>query len=344
MKDLFRPAKFVAAFLGVIFALKYFLPYLMPFLAALAIALLAEPLVGFLSKRLRRPLSAGVGVSLTLLFSFGLLSVVGALAVKELSLLANALPDMENTAREGIAMAEDMLVNAAKKAPEGMQPFLLRSVSGLFDQKSELFSHVGAKIPGMVTGFLSQIPTGAITVGTSLLASFMISARLPELRKKLYAKLPPVWQERYLPAFRRCRKVLGRWLKAQAQISGIIFLIVTVGFLLLRIPYAPLWAVLVALVDAIPVLGTGTVLIPWAIITILQGNHLQAIGLFAIYGVALLTRTALEPKLVGKNLGLDALATLICLYLGFRIWGILGMLIAPILAAAVKTIMEPPHA
>lgn len=344
MKELFKPAKFVVVFLGVIFLLKYLLPYLMPFLAALAIALLAEPLVGFLSKRFRRSICAGVGVSFTLLFSFGLLSVVGALAVKELGVLANALPDMENTAREGIALAEDMLVNAAKKAPEGMQPFLLRSVSGLFDQKSELFSHVGAKIPGMVTGFLSQIPTGAITVGTCLLASFMISARLPELRSKLRSKLPPVWQERYLPALRRCRKVLGSWLKAQAQISGIIFLIVMVGFLLLKVPYGPLWAALVALVDAIPVLGTGTVLIPWAIISILQGDHLLAIGLFAVYGVALLTRTALEPRLVGKNLGLDSLATLICLYLGFRIWGIFGMLIAPILAAAVKTMIEPPSA
>ncbi|MBQ7340731.1 MAG: sporulation integral membrane protein YtvI [Oscillospiraceae bacterium] len=343
MKELVRPAKFFVAFLGVILALKYFLPYLIPFAAALVIALLSEPLVGFCVKyfRLPRSVGAGIGVSVTLLLTFALLSVVGALAVKELGMLANALPDMENTAKEGIALVEDLLTDAASKAPKGMRPFLLRSVSGLFSQKSELFSQVGAKIPGMVTDFLGQIPTGALTVGTSLLASFMISARLPQLRSKISAKLPTVWKDKYLPALRRSRKVVGSWLKAQLQISAVVFLIVGLGFLLLKVPYGPLWAALIALVDAVPILGTGTVLIPWAVISLLQGNHLQAIGLFVIYGAALLARTALEPKLVGRQLGLDPLATLICLYLGFRIWGIFGMLTAPILAAAVKNVLDP---
>ena len=342
MKEFARPAKFIAIFLVVIFSLKYLLPYLTPFLAALVIALLAEPLVGFLAKRFRRSISAGIGVSATLVLSFALLSFVGALAVKELGVIANALPNMEDTARDGLEKAEQLLTNAANSAPEGMRPFLLRSVTKLFSQKSELFDHVGAKIPGMVTGFLTQIPTGAITVGTTLLASFMISSRLPTLRQRLRTKLPPVWHEKCLPALRRSRKVLGQWFKAQMQISGVIFLVVTVGFLFLKIPYAPLWAALVALVDAIPVLGTGTVLIPWGIISVLQGNQLLAIGLFCTYGAALLTRTSLEPKLVGRNLNLDPLTTLICLYLGFRIWGIWGMLTAPILAAAVKTFLERP--
>jgi len=344
LKELARPIKFVAAFLGVFFALKYLLPYLMPFLVALVIALLAEPLVSFLTTRFRfrRSVSAGIGVSFTLLLSFALLSVVGALAVKELSVLAEALPNMENAAREGLALAEDFLTNAANKAPEGMRPMLLRSVSGLFSENSGVLSRLGAQVPGLIAGFLGKVPTGALTVGTCLLASFMTSAKLPQLRKKLSVKLPPVWKERYLPALQRCRKVVGSWLKAQAQISCVIFLIVMIGFFLLKIPYGPLWAALVALVDAIPVLGTGTVLIPWAIISILQGNQLLAIGLFCIYGACLMTRTVLEPKLVGRNLGLDPLVTLICLYVGFRIWGILGMLTAPVLAAAVKTILEPP--
>lgn len=346
MRDFMKPAKFFGFFLAVILALKYLMPYLLPFAAGLVIALLAEPLVSFSVKYFRMPrgAAAGLGVSITLLLSLALLSVLGALAVKELGMLANALPDMENTAREGLNTAENLLMGAAKKAPKGIRPLLLRSVSSIFDQDSQLFGGLSERLPRMVTEFLSRIPTGALTFGTWLLASFMISARLPKLKTQLSEKLPPVWKETYIPAIKRTKKALGGWFKAQAQISGITFVIITVGFLLLKIPYAPLWAALVALVDAVPVLGTGTVLIPWGIVSILQEQHLLAAGLFGIYGICLLTRTVLEPRLMGRNLNLDPLVTLICLYLGFRIWGVLGLLAAPVLAATVKNLMEVPPA
>lgn len=342
MKNLKRPAIFLGAFLGVFLVLKYLLPHLLPFVAAVAIALLAEPLVGFSVKyfRLPRAVSAGLGVSVTLLLAMALLSIVGALAVKELGTLARALPDMENTAREGMALMENLLTSAAKRAPEGMRPWLLGSVTEFFGSGSALLGQITSRVPGMVTGFLGRVPNGALSVGTGLLASFMISARLPKLRQSLYEKLPGIWKEKYLPAFARVRHALGGWLKAQAQLAGVIFFIVLVGFLLMRVSYAPLWAALVALVDAVPVLGTGTVLIPWALVSLLQGEHLRAIGLLCIYGVALFARTALEPRLLGRHLGLDPLATLLFLYLGFRFWGIPGMLVAPVLAAAVKSLLD----
>ena len=90
-----------------------------------------------------------------------------------------------------------------------------------------------------------------------------------------------------------------------------------------------------ALVDAIPILGTGTVLLPWALVSLLQHQHLRSVGLLLTYAAAFLTRTILEPRLVGRHLGLDPLVTLIFLYLGYRFWGILGMLLAPMLAAAL---------
>ena len=113
------------------------------------------------------------------------------------------------------------------------------------------------------------------------------------------------------------------------------FAIVCGGFLLLRIPYAPVWAALTALVDAIPILGTGTVLLPWALICFLQGETVRALGLLGTYAVAMLSRSILEPRLVGKQLGLDPLVTLAALYTGFRIWGIAGMILSPVICVAV---------
>ena len=125
------------------------------------------------------------------------------------------------------------------------------------------------------------------------------------------------------------------------KLMAVTFGVMSVGFLLLRIPYGLLWAAAVALVDAFPVLGTGTVLVPWSLVCFLQGDSARGIGLLGIYGAATLIRSALEPKLVGKHLGLDPLVTLIALYAGYKLWGLLGMLLAPLLAVAATQVIAP---
>jgi predicted PurR-regulated permease PerM len=106
--------------------------------------------------------------------------------------------------------------------------------------------------------------------------------------------------------------------------------------LVLGIRYALLWGILVALVDALPVLGTGAVLIPWSLISFLESNSPRALGLLGLYAIVALTRSVLEPRLVGKQLGLDPLLTLACLYAGFQLWEVAGMIFAPLLAVAIR--------
>ena len=120
---------------------------------------------------------------------------------------------------------------------------------------------------------------------------------------------------------------------------GVTLLLLLGGFFLLRIPYAPLWALGVCLVDAFPVLGTGTVLLPWALLSLLRQDAARAVGLLGIYVTVTLTRSVLEPKLVGRHLGLDPLVTLMALYAGYKLWGIGGMLIAPLLAVTALQIL-----
>jgi predicted PurR-regulated permease PerM len=96
---------------------------------------------------------------------------------------------------------------------------------------------------------------------------------------------------------------------------------------------------LIAIVDAFPILGVGTVLIPWALICLLRRQTVRGIGLLAVYAVVWLARSILEPKLVGKGLGLDPLVTLVAIYAGWKLWGIGGMLLAPILALTVAQVL-----
>ncbi len=337
-KILIYAAALAALWLGV----KYLLPVALPFVLGLALALGAEPLVRPMTARLPRPLAAGLGVSATLLGVGAILSLAGAAAVRELGSLAGAVPELTDTAQQGMVLLEDWLVSLSDRAPDSLRPALQKTVLEFFDDGTVLLEQVTRHIPGVVTGTISRVGNGVLGVGTGVVSAFLISSRLPKLKHLGEAHLPASWKARYLPALRRVRKALTGWLKAQLKLSAVTWGIVTAGFLLLRIRHAPAWAVLVAVVDAVPILGTGTVLVPWAVVSLLQGDSLRALGLLCTYGAAALTRTVLEPRLVGKQLGLDSLATLVCLYVGYRFWGIPGLLLTPILASAAKSLLADP--
>ena len=329
-------------FLGMFLGVRYLLPVALPFLLGALVAIAAEPVVRFGTGRLGLPrgLAAGIGVTLTLVLLMGTVSLVGALAVKELGQLAGALPDVQSTAQQGLTLLQDWLIRLAGRLPENMGNMMTDTVLELFGSGSALLHQLTGRLPQMLGSVLGKVPDGALGLGTGVLAGFMISARLPRLHKALASRLPQSWHETYGPMLRRIRKTLGAWLKAQGKLLLMTYGIVGVGFLLLGIKRGLFWAALVAVVDAVPVLGTGTVLIPWALVELLQGHTLLGVGLLGVYAAALVARTVLEPRLVGRHLGLDPLLTLVFLYVGYKLWGILGMIFAPMLAAAAKTITE----
>jgi len=339
-----RALYLTGGFLGVWLSLKYLLPIFLPFGLGLLLALAAEPAVRTGTRLLRLPrwAATGLGVTLTLVLLITLVGVLGAAIVKELSLLAGRLPDMQATIENTANRLRLFLENAASHAPQGIRPLVDRSVSRLFSSGSEFVEQATVRLPGAISGFLSRVPDGALGVGTGILSAFMFSARLPRLKEGIKNRIPQRLQTKLLPACKRSKDALLGWLKAQLKLTGITYCIVALGLLLLGVPYWPLWAVAVALVDAVPLLGTGTVLIPWALVCLIQRQHFRSIGLLCIYGTTFLTRTVLEPRLVGRHLGLDPLITLVFLYLGYRFWGIFGMLLAPMLVAAITAAQRPP--
>lgn len=335
-KLIFGAAAVLAVWLGG----KYVLPVALPFLLGGLLALAAEPAVAALQRklRLRRAMAAGVGVSVSLVLLAGLLYLVGALAARELTHLADAVPDLENTARQGLTTLRSWFTSLSDRAPEGIRPVLTRAVDSVFYDGNALVAQVTDRIPGVLTAVLSGVPSGALSVGTGLLAAFMISARLPKLKAAATQRLPASWHEKTLPLLKKVRRSLGGWLRAQGILSAVTWGIVAAGFLLLQVPNGLLWAFLIAVMDAVPMLGTGIVMVPWAAVSLLQGAHLRAIGLLCIFGAATVARSTLEPRLVGRQLGLDPLVTLAALYTGYRLWGFWGLLAAPILTAAAKTL------
>ena len=332
---------FFALFLLVIlwFSGKFLLPFLFPFLLGTALAFAAEPVVslGISRLHLKRGAAAGIGVSLTLVLLLGAIFFLGALAVRELGQLVAGVPDM---VRSSAGLLEEFLVGLARKVPEPAGITLTNSVRNLFRNSSAITDRALLQMPGLLSGVLGKVPGGAMTIGTGVLSGYFISARLPPLKARFRNVLPTAWKDTIVPSLTHLKESLGKWLVAQGKLMTITYGIVALGLTFLGIPYAFAWAVLVALVDAVPLLGTGTVLLPWALTKLLQGAPLAAAGMAVLYLVAMVTRTVLEPKFFGKHLGLDPLVMLIFLYIGYRLWGFWGIVISPLLAATTKALTE----
>ena len=332
-------ALLLGCFLIVWLGSRFLLPLLLPFLLGSLLAFVAEPAVGLLSKKLPRALSAGIGVTVTLVLLVSIFFLVMALLVKEMGILAGALPNLEETATQGLSSLEGFLLDLTDKAPAGVRPLLTQTVTGFFSDGTAVMDRLTQWIPGAASRALGHIPGSAVTLGTGVLSSFMVSARLPRLRQWFREFSHNARLQKWLPVLSRVRKALGGFLKAQLKLSALSFVILLCSFLLLRVSNAPVWALLTAVVDAIPVLGTGTVLIPWSLVCFLQGQQVRAVGLLGTYVVAFLSRTILEPRLVGGQLGLDPLMTLLALYIGYRIWGFGGMLLSPLLCVVAKELI-----
>lgn len=330
-----------AVFFTVWLGLRFLLPLFSPFLLGAGLALAAEPMVSFLCKRAKvpRPVSTGIGVSMTFLLLAMVLLILCAFLVRELGMLTSILPDLEETARSGLSLVQRWLLQLSAHTPQSIQPLLENNVRTLFSDGAAMLDKTTGYLLSLAGNLLSHVPDSALSLGTAILSAFLISAKLPRLRRLLLRRISRERLDRIRETWQRLKKLFSGWLTAQAKLMAVTFLILSAGFLMLRIPYALLWALMVCLVDAFPILGTGTVLLPWSVLCLLQADTGRAVGLAGLYAVVSLTRSMLEPKLLGRHLGLDPLLTLIAMYAGYKLWGIGGMFLAPMLAVTAIQIL-----
>ena len=320
--------------LGVWLGVRYALPLLLPFLIGTGLALAAEPLTALLCRRgrLKRWMASGIAVTGAVILLVGVLVMTAVLLVRQAGRLSTTLPELLEGVTDGLGSLEQWLLARSDAAPEGLRRVYTDTVSGVFSGSSTFLEGLAGKLFSFVTGLLKALTGGFFAFATAVLSAFMISARLPRLRRWLGSRLQ--WQK-YRPMLRDLGSAVTGWLSAQLKLSAVAFAVLLMGFWLLRIPRGILWAAVIALVDVLPVLGCGTVLVPWSLISLLQGRQLQGLGLLGLYALIWLLRSVLEPKLLGKELGLDPLVTLVAVYTGYQLLGIAGMLLAPVLAVAM---------
>lgn len=323
--------------LGGWFLIRYALPVLFPFLLGTGLALAAEPMVKLLDRRLgmKRWLASGIGVSGVFILVLALLVLLTALLFRQAGQLTTVIPELAEGVQLGMGSLEDWLLRGASAAPENIRNVLSRTVTGFFSDGTALVGQVAGTLPGLLSRLFGHVTGGVLTLATAVLAAFMISSKLPSLRILVQQQLPVSWQKQYLPALKGLRKAVVGWLTAQLKLTAVVAGLLMISFWLLRIPHGIFWAAIIALVDALPVLGCGVVLVPWSLICLVQGQRLQCIGLLGTFALVWLARSVLEPRLLGKELGLDPLVTLLAIYTGYRLLGLPGMILAPLVALII---------
>lgn len=316
-------------------------PLFSPFFAALLLAAALEKPVSLLCRlSLPRWLAAALCTALLFLLLLGAAGFLVWRGWAELTALSVHLPALAAGAARLGRWAEVLLLRLVTAAPIPFQEPVRLALEQLKRQAVDLGGQASAALVAWMADFCSDLPRLLLALGTAVLATALISARWPALCAAARRRLPPGWQNRLTLAGHALRLALAGWLRAQGLLLTANFLLLTAGLALLGLEAPVLAAGLIALVDLLPVLGAGAVLLPWAAGAFLWGKPALALGLLALYALLTAVRGILEPKLVGKNAGLSPLAALAAMYAGFSAFGPAGMLLAPVGAVAVKALWD----
>ena len=314
----------------VIFLGPRLLRFFMPFVVGWILALLANPLVRFLERRVKlvRRHGSMLIIIAALAIVIGLFYGAGLLVYRE---MGSFLADAPEIYQSVIAEIENALQNGRKLAeyfPQNLQPPLLAfsdNLDGLFGKLVSRAAEPTVQIAGHVA---KSIPNLLVNMVIIILSSYLFLADRESIMRWLKGHLP-AFIFRYIEYMKRDAKgVIGGYFLAQFRIMCVVALILAAGFLVLGVRYGVLLAFLTAILDFLPIFGTGTVLFPWAVVKLFAGEYAYATGLILLYILTQVVRQIIQPKIVGESMGLPPLMTLFLLYLGFKLRGLTGMILA----------------
>ena len=334
--------RYVLLLAGIYLGLRFLLVPLLPFLIALGLSVLMEPWVQRCRRRfgLRRDFTAAALTTLLLLaLGVGVYVLAGKLLEQVVACL-DYLPHLLQELPHLLDSLETRYAGLYNACPLEVRQWLDGALETLSQEGLSLVSELSGSLLSWASGLVGRLPGILLFLATTVLAAYFTAVSYPDIIVFVRRQVPHRWQSTLSAAARTMRSTFWKWLKAESLLCMVTFCLLLAGFLYLRIDYALLTAVLVAIVDALPVLGTGTVLIPWAIYQLLLGSFPRGIALLALYAIILLVRNLMEPRIMAAQAGLAPLSALLAMYLGYSLFGVWGMLLLPILLLFVKQLQD----
>ncbi len=313
---------------GVWITVKYLITALLPFLLACLTAALTRPLARWIGKRTMMKQSACGAAAFLLL----LLAVCGILVRGVILLLAQA-----SSLAEMLSQNADTLVRQGTRLLDEVMAFLPESMDRTVVREAAsgaltgMLTAISAAIPAKVGVVLASFPGTVFFLTVYLISSFVLCMRYEASVTAIAAHLPDWGRQLLLRGREQLSRISLTYLKSAVVMFFLTLFMIYLGLRLLSLPYALLISVLIAFVDLLPVLGAGTVLLPWAIVALTLQDFRLGGGLLILFALLTVVRQTVEPRIVGKSMGLSPLVTLTSMYAGFSLFGFWGMLLLPLL-------------
>ncbi len=326
------------------FAFKYLINLIIPFFIAFCFAMLLKPLVGFLAKKfpkIKEPIISAVVVTVFFATIGVLLVLLGIRLFSVARELFSSLPSLYSDYIEPtLTYLFDELSSGIGNIDPNVSGISSEFVTNFTDSLGNAVSSLSVKAVTYLTSLASGLPGLLIRVLFTVISTYYLSRDYTLLSDFIFRQFSPETNRIATEVRQSTAKIIFQYIRSYALIIVITFSEVTVGLLLLRVPNAVLKALLIALFDILPVVGTGTIVIPWAVFELIGGNYTLALGLMILYVIIFVVRNIIEPKIIGANIGLHPVLTLICMFVGGALFGVIGLFGLPILAALIYTLNE----
>ena len=334
---------YIALILLVVFIVFKLGIFLFPFTIALFFSILARPLTRFLQNKLKlsKKIATIISIVTFLLIFFGIIGWCSLKLVSEIYKLSQNLNSYSEMIQKLWTDSMAKIYSYLGNFPSGFTKQINDAINGFISSGS---AKLGTFIKGLIN-FITSIPTLILYICITILATFFISLDRDKIISFLEQQFPKSWLDKLFNIKTDMFTVLGSYIKAQIILMTICFFELLVclnllSFLHFNVAYPLLMSIIICAIDALPILGAGTILIPWAVISFALGDIKLGIALIMIYLIVLSVRQMLEPKLVSQNLGVHPLITLISMYSGFKIFGVIGFLIGPIVMIILKNVFS----
>lgn len=337
----FRNAlKSLAIIIGILalvyIGISYCFVMFAPFIIAIVISSISEPIIRFLQIKLR--ISRSMAAILSLIATVSITVLVITLTVlkvyNELIKLKGNIPQYIETVSAFLTGYYDRASILYSNLPENITSAFGSNLAEILPKVEGVVSRIASSILDSLT----SIPKLAVFITVTLLSSYFISSDRNTITGFLLRQFPKRYKKNISGIKSDTVSAIFGYIKAQLILISITFIESTLGFIIIRADYAVLMGFLTALSDAVPVLGTNMIFLPWILWSFITGDFSMALGLTGIYILGIITRQILEPRLVAYQTGLHPLAALIFMYIGYIIFGFTGLFIGPILLIFIKSL------
>ncbi len=304
---------------------------LLPFLLAAVVALITRPLVRLLRKiKFPNALASMLSLAVVLFVVSGIIFAIVNRLVSEITMLSGQLPSIVSNIPQAIASMTDRWQAFREAMSPEMSGYINDALMNLLSSLANLISPLTQKAFNLVTGFATSLPNILVFTVVFLLSCIFFTKDFDFLTKSLARQFPKTVLARMIQVKGHAFTAFGRYLRGISIILCITFAELFAGFMILDVKYAFLIALVIALLDALPAVGTGAILIPWGLIEIIGGDYKTGISILVLYLIILVVRQLIEPKIMSSSFGTHPIVTLIGMYVGLMFFGVAGLVFMPI--------------